>query len=78
MIALRHELNENFRVDVKVDPYSADDNVLKTIYLDRNILCDDEFIENVLDDVEAEITRKYRRNRKRVQACLRKSTEPLI
>ena len=75
MIALRHELNEKFKVDVKVEPYVADSDVLKTIYLDRNILCDDDFIDDVLEDVQKEITSKYRRDRARIRTCLRESSD---
>jgi len=72
MIALRHELNENFKVDVKVEPFLADSNILKTIYLDGSIFCDDDFIEDVLKDVRKEIISKNRRNRSRISTCLRK------
>lgn len=72
MIALRHELNENFKIDVKVEPYFADTkNLLKTIYLDSHTPCDDDFIEGVMDDVQNEITGKYRRNRNSTRTCLR-------
>ena len=76
MIALRRELNESFKIDVKVEPYFADSNVLKTIYLDSNTPCDDDFIEGVLDDVQREITRRYRRHHNRIRTCLR-NDEPL-